>query len=345
MPGTLGVGGVEGGWGRGSSGVKDATGQGQLWKFRWGLSSRLRLRVIYRLTGLLFLSFMEGTRLSFSALGLGDGRGGSQLALVVIFRGWQLAYSPPPQEGQWGGVPPCEMAPQCHPPEPAGSAELRAPPRGRLLRVRKWLSQRQGGRQGWPRTSPIPTLCPQGQWGPQTGLLFLTVSASAKSKAALVHIRGCRSLPRANQSLPALCQLLARTYSPLQNPVNQSQGLDGNPGLQLVSGPCPRQQPDRPSSAICSAFRGAGGEGGLRSWARLSLKQATWPGGSFFSLFFGGAVLKVWETCGHVPCTRGRRKARTFGVSWIVNAPREPLTVLCPCSLPREVYRSIRAGG
>lgn len=104
-----------------------------------------------------------------TALETADGSGACRLALVVIFRGWQLAYFLPRRNGCGLGSLPvrwcCDVALSA---EPKGSTELRAALGGGSLGVKTQLGQRQGGGEGWARVPALSTLCAQGPWGRHT---------------------------------------------------------------------------------------------------------------------------------------------------------------------------------
>lgn len=118
----------------------------------------------------MFFVFLSWKVPKLAALETADGGGACRLALVVIFRGWQLAYLLPHRKGRGLGSLPvrwcCDVT---LPAEPMGSTELRAALGGGSLGVKTWLGQRQGGGEGWARVPALPTLCPpQGPWGCQT---------------------------------------------------------------------------------------------------------------------------------------------------------------------------------
>lgn len=106
-----------------------------------------------------FLFFFRGRHIKSSALEMADGSGGGcRLAVVVTFRGWQLAYFLPRRKGSGlGSLPMRRCCDVTLPAEPKGRTELRASPGGEDMGGPKAVWQ--GGVGSGPCH---PHLCPQG---------------------------------------------------------------------------------------------------------------------------------------------------------------------------------------
>lgn len=130
--------------------------------------------------GVFCFSFVEGTQSPQPWRWLMAAGGGCRLAMVVTFRGWQLAYFLPCRKGSGlGSLPMRRCCDVTLPAEPKGRTELRVSPGGEDMAGPKAVWQ--GGVGSGPcHPHPVPT----GARG-----ISDTVPALAESNATFIHKR------------------------------------------------------------------------------------------------------------------------------------------------------------